>query len=55
MTDIYEVLNNINIDQHALFLRRQGYVAYVECDGSTTYLITNYIPYSINLKWIGRR
>ena len=53
--DIYEVINTINIERFVISLRRMRFAAYIEVDGSTTYLITNYIPTGISFRHIGRR
>jgi len=43
------------IDGFALYLRRQGYTAYVEQDDNGTYLITDYNVTGSSFRFIGYR
>jgi hypothetical protein len=51
MIDKYLVVAvGVDIDSYALFLRREGYVAYVENSGTETFLFTDCIISSISFQ-----
>lgn len=52
MLDKYLVIGEVNIDNYTLFLRRQGYTAYVESNGEETYLFTDCIISSISFELV---
>lgn len=55
MLDKYLVVGVVDIDNYTLFLRRQGYTAYIENNGTETYLLTDCIISSVNFNYVSGR
>lgn len=52
--NVYKSLSG-KVDGFACMLRRMGYNAYVEQDGSDTLLITDYNVTGVGFRYMGRR